>query len=177
MNATCPRCGHKYGFLDAVRDRDLMEVIRMQADFAPHSRLVFEYAELFGCARPMKAVKLLRILTEVREVFVSGQFAFQKRTYRISREGAAAALKMVCNKSFDAPLTCHNYLKKVMVSISEQESRARSARDEKELRQREAGQRGIARRDGVPVKSKDDTGDGLARLGEIAKKLPWSREG
>ncbi len=137
MKLKCPQCGFEYGWLDGVRDADLLDIIRMQADFAPHSRLVFEYAELFGATRPIKAAKLLRVLTEVREIWTSGSFAFQKTRYAISREGMAEALKTVCNKRLSG-LDNHNYLKKVMVSVAEAELQKRAAEAERALKEKES---------------------------------------
>lgn len=136
MKLKCPQCGFEYGWLDAVKDADLLAIIRMQADFSPYSKLVFEYAELFGTTRPIKAAKLLRVLTEIREMWTAGSFAFQKTRYSISREGIAAAMKTVCNKNL-AALDNHNYLKKVMVSVAEAELQKRSADAEKALKAKE----------------------------------------
>lgn len=170
MKLKCPRCGYEYDYREATREQAVLDVIRMQADFAPHSKLVFEYAELFGTTRPMKALKLLRVLSEVREIFLKGEFALQKRSYRISRDGVAAALKAVCNRTFAEPLANHNYLKKVMVSVAEEEGKARAAAEEKALMEKEATLRAGARRagpfeDGAP-----------ARAGDVAKNVPWRRE-
>ncbi len=137
MKLKCPQCGFEYGWLDAVRDDDLKAIIQMQGDFAPHSKLVFEYAGLFGTTRPIKAAKLLRVLTEVREIWTSGSFAFQKTRYAISREGMAHSLKTVCNKRL-AALDNHNYLKKVMVSVAEAELQKRSAETERALKEKES---------------------------------------
>lgn len=68
MKVKCPQCRYEYGFLEAVKDKDLHDIIRMQTDFAPQSKLVMEYAERFDTTRPVKAAKLLRILLEVREM-------------------------------------------------------------------------------------------------------------
>lgn len=137
MKIKCPKCSYEYDFREACRDGDLLEIIRMQADFGGHSRLFFEYAELFGTTRPIKAAKLRRILSEVREVWVSGKFSFQKRTYLISQAGFVAALKTVCNKHFATPLEGHGYLCKVAIGQAEEEERQRSQEAERALRKKE----------------------------------------
>lgn len=145
MKAKCPRCRFEYGYTEAVVDRDLLEIIRMQADFSPHARLVFEYAELFDATRPVKAKKLLRVLTEIREMYVPGEFVFQKSRYGISRNGIAGSLKVVCGKHFTEPLSNHNYLKKVMISMAEEEAKKRSVEEERKLKEKETGLRTGAR--------------------------------
>ena len=137
MNLKCPKCRYPYSFKEAINDEALTDVIRLSADFAPHARLVWEYAELFDTTRPIKALKLLRVLSEVRDVWTSGSFVFQKARHTISREGMVAAMKLVCGKQFASPIENHNYLKKVMVSISEQEAQKRSIEIEKARREKE----------------------------------------
>lgn len=169
MNLKCPKCLYEFDPRDATKNQDIIAVIRMQADFAPQSKLVFEYAELFETTRPVKEAKLLRILSEVREMWASGRFAMNKRVYSISKEGITAALKTVCNKKFAVPLENHNYLKKVMVTISETEATKRSVADERALKERENRLRATSR----PVDPEDEASP--APIGELAKKLPWSR--
>lgn len=170
MKLRCPRCSHEYDLCEAAKDQALLEIIRMQADFAPHSKLVFEYAELFGTTRPIKAAKLLRVLMEALEIWKTRQFVVQKRVYQISKEGFAQALKTVCNKSFSVPLENHNYLKKVMVTVAEQEAQRRSAAEEDELKRKEAGLRaGIKRRE-------EPMDEAPAPIGEAAKNLPWRKQ-
>ncbi len=169
MKLKCPRCSYEYDFREAAKNQDLIAIIKMQADFAPHSRLVFEYAELFETTRPIKAAKLLRILSEALNIWKAGQFSFQKSVYTISKEGFAQALRTVCNKNFSVPLENHNYLKKVLVSMAETETQRRSATAEKELERKEAGLRaGINRRE----ENIDET---PAPIGEAIEKLPWRK--
>ena len=170
MNLKCPKCLHEYDVRQATKDAALIEVIKMQADFTPHSRLVFEYSELFWTTRGLKAAKLLRILTEVRDIWTAEKFAFQKRVYEISKGGIVQALKTVCNKRFDVPLENHNYLKKVMISVAEEETRKRSAEAEKALKEREARMRASTRPESL------EQMDRPTPIGDLAKKLPWKRE-
>lgn len=134
----CVRCGFPQDIRDASKNQSLIEIIQMQVVFAPHSRLVFEYAELFDTTRPIKPAKLCRVLSELKDIWSNGMFAYQKTVYVISRDGIAQGLKLVCNKNFAAPLENHNYLKKVLISIAEDETKKRGDLAEKELRHREA---------------------------------------
>ena len=152
MNIRCPKCRYEHSLRDAMREASLVEIIQMQADFAPHSRLVFEYAEMFDTTRPIKAAKLLRILQEVHGIWTSGKFSFRKVPYQISRDGIVAALKVVCSKKLD--LENHNYLIKVLIGISEQETEKRNIEEEQRLKKKEASlQSGIRPGETVRVTS------------------------
>lgn len=174
-NLKCPRCLYEYDVRDAAKDKDLIEIIRMTPEFGVHHKLVWEYAELFETTRPPKWKKLLRILSEVREIWNSNRFSFQKRVYIISREGIAAALKTVCNKAFSAPLQNHGYLAKVMVTVSEQEAQKKAADAEKALREKEAALRAGARPG--PVKTHDEGSAGQATdVKKVLEKMPWRKD-
>lgn len=170
MNLKCPKCFYEFDVRQATKDAALIEVIKMQADFAPHSKLIFEYSELFWTTRGLKAAKLLRILSEVRDIWTGEKFAFQKRVYEISKGGIVASLKTVCNKRFDVPLENHNYLKKVMISTAEEETRKRSAEAERALKEREARMRASTRPESPEQYERP------AQIGELTKQLPWKRE-
>ncbi len=137
MKVKCPKCRQEYDLKATIREEDLFAILQMRDVFVPNSALVFEYADLFDTVRPIKAAKLLRLLTELKVVWKSGEFNHGKRRFKISRDGMAQALRTVCNRTFSEPLTNHNYLKKVMVSISEKEEEARSIQDEKALKKKE----------------------------------------
>ena len=164
MNIRCPKCRYEHSLRDAMREASLVEIIKMQADFAPHSRLVFEYAEMFDTTRPIKAAKLLRVLLEVHTIWTSGKFSFRKTPYTISKEGIVNALKVVCNKKLD--LENHNYLIKVMIGIAEQEEEKRKIQNEEALKKKERGlQAGVREgetykeRGGMPSQVKDFIGN------------------
>lgn len=141
MNLTCPRCGSQFDYREAFKDATLITIIRMQPEFGPHASLVFEYAELFDTTRPIKAAKLLRVLTEVRELWKAGRFTINRQTYTITQGGIAQALKTVCNKNLSS-LDNHNYLKKVMVTVAEEEEKKRSIDRERVLQEKEKMLRG-----------------------------------
>lgn len=167
MNLKCPKCLHEYDYRQAAKDKAVVQMLGMIPEFAPHNALVLEYLELFETTRPLKTAKLLRIMTEVRDIWKTQQFAFQKRVFDISRNGIAQALKTVCNKRFDVPLENHNYLKKVMISVAEQEAQKRSADQEKALREKEARLRSSSRPEN-PEQIERPT-----PIGELTKTLPW----
>lgn len=165
MKLKCPKCLYEYDPRAATKDQAMLQVIQMQPEFAQHSKLVFEYAELFDTIRPVKAAKLLRILTEVLDIWKAGQFVFQKRFYRISKEGMAQALKTVCNKNL-VSLDNHNYLKKVMVTVAEEEA----VKLEKALKEKEARIRASA-----PHEDADGL-NGPVSMREAGAKLPWRKD-
>jgi len=119
-------------------DADLVAIIKMQTVFGKHANLVWAYCELFGIS-PLKArrKKLRVLLEEMKALFVSGSFSYQKKTYRIGMDAIADALNLIVHKHFETNLENHNYLKKVMISIAEKESRGEGARAEADLRKRE----------------------------------------
>lgn len=162
----CPRCSFQADIRETFKDKDLVEIIRMMPDFGAHHKLVWEYAELFDTTRPMKWKKMLRILSEVREIWNSNRFSLNKRVYAISREGMAAAMKAVCNRSFTSPLVNHAYLAKVMVTVSEAEEAKRSVEAEKAQKEKEARLRAGARaasEDGKPTDVR-----------KILEQMPWN---
>lgn len=138
MKASCPSCGEKFDLEAYLKDRVMIDVIRMLPDFGPHARLAWEYAELFRLGPPLNARKLARVLGEVREFFHGGAFEYQKKRYEISRDGLAAAIRTVCNGQIKGALSNHNYLKKVAIGIADAEAKRRSIDDEKNLRERES---------------------------------------
>ena len=142
MKVRCPYCEAEFDLEAYLKDSIMVQVIRMLPDFGPHSRLAWEYAELFGIRPPLNARKLYRVLAEVREIFIAQAFDFQKRRYEISREGLVQAMRTVCNqlrsgRPGGSPLQNHNYLKKVAIGIAEGESTERSRQEEKNLRTKE----------------------------------------
>lgn len=139
MKIKCPKCRHEYPLREATREEALMEILKMRDVFAPHAKLVFEYVDLFDTVRPIKAAKMLRLLKEISNAWQSGKVKVHKRTLTISKAGIAEAMKIVCNRTFEDPLTNHNYLKKVMVGIAEKEAENQSAQAERDLRKKEKG--------------------------------------
>lgn len=135
----CPECGKEFDYLEARMSEDWRRVIGLLPSFGDQGRLVFEYIEKFG-VNPLrlKSSKILRLLKEMEHLFKSEGYTFSGKVYRITRSGIVRALTLVNNKAFDRPLENHNYLKKVMVSISKEEQKERSIRDEKALREKEA---------------------------------------
>jgi len=123
----CPKCMYKFDYREAVMDDDWRKIIILLPVFERHGKLVFEYAEKFG-------INPLRIMGKL---FESESFEWRKSTKSISKSGIVEALDIVVNKHFDVPLENHNYLKKVMVGISDREGKEKSKRAERETRERE----------------------------------------
>ncbi len=148
-----------------MKDAVILQAFKMLPDFGPHARLAWEYAELFRLGPPFNARKLVRVLGEVREFFHGGAFEYQKRKYEISRDGLAAAIRVVCNAQIKGGLQNHNYLKKCAIRIAEEESAERSKIEEGKRRKEEkakmepqpstASGQGISQIQNVPEKVKD----------------------
>ncbi len=143
----CTKCGEEINPQEGQAENEWVDIIRLLPSFGNHSRLAFEYVELFGVVPlRMKGKKILRLLRDVAALFGNERFSFQKKTYRISKSGIAEALGVVCNKHFAAPLENHNYLKKVMITISERELKEQRALEDRRQREREQeiiGQRSL----------------------------------
>jgi hypothetical protein len=103
-----------------------------------HSSAVMGYVCLFGVTPfHLKAPKFRRIMEEMVKLFDAQAFSYQKKTYSISHAGIIEALDICIKKNFGEVLENHNYLKKVMIGISEREGKGKSKQDEKDLRIRE----------------------------------------
>ena len=120
-------------------DKDLKFIFEALPSFGTrYSNLVMAYICLFGVTPfQIKAPKLRSILTEMKALFDSQSFAYQKKIYNISHAGIGEALDIVIKKNFETSLDSHNYLRRVMVTIAERESKEKSVRAEKDLRTRE----------------------------------------
>lgn len=104
-----------------------------------HSSAVMGYVCLFGVTPfHLKAPKFRRIMEEMVKLFDAQAFSLSKKLYPISHAGIAEALDICIKKNFTEHLENHNYLKKVMVGISEREGKEGSRRAEKDLRQSES---------------------------------------
>ena len=139
MKFNCPNCRKEYDFMALQLSADLNAIIAMSDAFGRHRAVVWAYAELFGVVPfHAKAKKLRLILEELKKLFDGAGFSYQKRLYRIAPEGIAEALNVVVKKNFADGLDSHNYLKKVMINISEREEKDSGRRTEKDLRKKEA---------------------------------------
>ena len=134
----CPKCSHKFDYREAIMDEDWQKIITLLPVFERHGKLVFEYVEKFGI-KPLtiKSSKVLRLLRQMVSLFESEVFEWRKSNKSISKSGIVEALDIVVNKHFDTPLENHNYLKKVMVGISDREGKENSKRAEREMREKE----------------------------------------
>ncbi len=171
----CANCGHEINLVEDRKGGAIMECIRMSGRFGQASNLVFEYALLRLGGRSIKEqeLKLCRILEGLLKLWESGKFVLQKKQFTISQVGILAALKAVCDRGLKGPLENDNYLKKVMVDISEEEGKTRSIEDEKKLRKRETELRGGRFMDHPESPPATDPGweGGLKNIGNILKTI------
>lgn len=137
----CPNCGHKYDLAGDRKDQALADCIRLSGRFGQAANLVFEYSLLRLGDRTLKnhELKLCRILEGLLKLWEGGKFGLQKKAYTISQAGILEALKTTCDRGLKGPLENDNYLKKIMVGISEQEAHDLSVKAEKALREKEKG--------------------------------------
>jgi hypothetical protein len=124
--------------MELTHDSDLYAIIDMLGTFGRHSNVVAAYTQLFGL-RPLKnKTKKWRVLLEEMKVIFDAQaFNYQKKKYLISHAGIVEALNVVVHRYFTEPLENHNYLKKVMIGISEKETAAAGKQGERDLRKKE----------------------------------------
>lgn len=122
------------------QEGDVSAIIQMLPSFGKHAHAVMGYCYLFGVS-PMhlKAKKLRLLLEELKRLFDGESFSFERRKYAISHAGIAEALDIMIKRDFAKPLSNHNYLKQVMITISEREGKAAGSQAEKGLRKKEAG--------------------------------------
>lgn len=144
----CPHCGKVFDLREAIIDEEWREILKLMSELDGHGKLFLEYIENFG-VHPLRirTKKISRLLSELHEIYTSGIFKFKNKVYRISKKGVIEALKTVCNKQFDPPLTNHNYLKQVMIGIAEREEKERRREEERKLKEREDAIRNYGIRD------------------------------
>ena len=118
-------------------------IIQMLPSFGTkHAHLVMGYCYLFGVTPfRLKAKKLRLLLEEMKRLFDAESFTFEKRQYGISHAGISEALDAMIKRNFARTLLNHNYLKQIMIGISEREGKAAGRIAEKKLLRREAALR------------------------------------
>jgi len=120
-------------------DKDLRYIFDVLPSFGTrYSNLVMAYCCLFGVTPfQLKAKKLRLIMEEMKRLFDAQAFSYQKKLYPISHDGIAEALDIMVKRNWSKHLSNHNYLKLVMIDISEREGKASSKTAEKDLRKKE----------------------------------------
>ena len=140
MNFDCPYCREKLNLLEVLHESDLATIIALAASFGGNFQKVRAYCYLFGTTPlHLKATKLRILLEEMKRLFDSETFTFEKRSYAISRSGIVEALDIMVKRNWSKPLPNHNYSKQIMISISEREGKGAGIEAEKDLRKKEAG--------------------------------------
>jgi hypothetical protein len=166
MKSKCPYCLKELDFHELNFEEDLRAALNIMPAFERHAHLVMGYCYLFGVTPfRVKAKKLRLILEEMKKLFDAEAFAYQKKTYVISRAGIAEALDVVIKKHFATPLESHNYLKKIMIAIAEREAGARSRAQEDVLREKEEKMRLEQR------PSPEEAVENLKRLNVIIERI------
>lgn len=128
--------------MELQTDSDLYAIIKMLPVFGKHHNLAWAYIELFGITPMRPKTKKIRILLEeMKALFDAQAFNYQKKQYQITQAGIAEALNVVIHRHFADRLESHNYLKKIMIGISEREAGTAGREAEKSLRKKEDGLR------------------------------------
>jgi len=138
MKFNCPCCRKELDLMELILEQDLNAIMRTMSAFGAHGNLVMAYCYLFGVTPyRIKAKKYRILLEEMKRLFDAEAFSFEGRKYDISRQGIAEALDVVVKREFTRPLNNHNYLKTIMIGISERERTAKSKQAERDLREKE----------------------------------------
>jgi len=143
--------------MEVFQESDTSAIIMMLPAFGKHAHPVMGYCYLFGVTpMKLKAKKLRLLLEELKRLFDAESFSFEKRRYAISQAGIAEALDIMVKRDFTSTLKNHNYLKQVMMDISEREGKMASRVAETNLRAREDGLRSGVRPEGdeIPPEAK-----------------------
>lgn len=157
--------------MEIQMDKDLRFIFEVLPSFGTrYSNLVMGYACLFGVTPfQIKAKKLRLIMEEMKRLFDAQAFTYQKKKHEISHAGIGEALDICVKKNFAEHLENHNYLKKVMIGISEREGKDKSKSTEKDLKKREAGF--VNREAGQERPSAAEIKANLERVGSIIKTI------
>lgn len=177
MKTVCPYCRKELEVMELLDDNDALAAIRMLNTFGRHANLVCAYTELFGI-RPLRAKGMKKwrvLLEEMKRLFDSESFTYQKRAYRISQAGIVEALNVVVHRNFADGLDSHNYLKKIMIGISEREFQEKSRQGEKDLRRREEALMAGNRPERATYQDIKDTWDYVEQKAR-ARKYPTADE-
>lgn len=165
MNFDCPYCHKRLNLMELQLESDLMAIIKMQPVFGQNANLVWGYIELFGITpRLAKPKKIRALLEDMRTLLETGMFSYQKKRYRISQGGIVEALNIMVRRNFEMPLNNHNYLKTIMLPISEREGKAAGRKSEEDLRQNE-------KRLMSGVRDEATTEKGVHYIGDILKNI------
>lgn len=146
--------------MEIEQESDLRYIISVLPAFGERYRgLVLCYAQLFGISpMALKTKKIRLLLEDMKRLFDAQAFSYQKKTYKISHAGIGQALDVLVKKHWPEPLENHNYLKKVMIGIAEQEEKEASRAHDAAVRQREDLQRaGHHREDPAKFEARDCT--------------------
>lgn len=140
MKSNCPYCKREIELMEVFQESDTSAILQMLPSFGnKYAHLVMGYCYLFGVSPlHLKAKKLRLLLEELKRLFDAESFTFERKVYGISHAGIAEALDAMIKRNFTRTLANHNYLKQIMIGISEREGKASGRLAEKDLRQKEA---------------------------------------
>jgi len=186
---TCPFCGESVDAVQAVAEGEHREYLELLAAFGPTRPAVIAYLDLFRAApgAAMRIATRLKLVRELARLWEMESFAFNRRTYQISRAQIAESLHdTVRAKRGPAPLSNHNYLKQVMLGKLDRTERQEKRQEARQEREREERRRAGVR-DAAPPPPADAEAegpaiwegplDGLAGMLAAAYRTPFLRGG
>ena len=112
----CPICRGKFSHDDCVRENLKDEYIEIAAYFGRGWLAVNEYVDCFRGSQygSVGEKKRLRILQEIKSLFESCEFDFEKKRYRTDKKSIYGAIKVIIDKEM-TKLKDHNYLKQILI--------------------------------------------------------------
>lgn len=133
--------------MEIQMEKDLRFIFDVLPAFGTrYAQYVMGYCYLFGITPfKIKAKKLRLLLEELKRLFDAQSFSYQKKNYPISHAGIGEALDICIKKNFATALDSHNYLKKIMIGISEREGTEAGRAGEVQLRKKEEALRNSER--------------------------------
>lgn len=152
---TCPACAHEFDVLQSLAEGELREYLEMLAGFGPLRSTVEAYLDLFRAApgAAMRVPTRLRLVRELRRLWDEKAFAFARHLHHISQAQISEALtQTVRAMQGKAGVVNHNYLKKVMLGLLDQDQRQEKRQESQAEQALEAKRRaGQHRREPAPA--------------------------
>lgn len=112
----CPVCRSKFGVDDCLKEGLKDEFVELASFFGRGWMVVNEYVDCFRGNQwgSVGEKKRLRILQEIKFLFESCEFEFEKKKYRTDKKSIYGAIKVVIDKEM-TKLRDHNYLKQILI--------------------------------------------------------------
>lgn len=112
----CPVCRSKFCVDDCLKEAIKDEFIELASFFGRGWLAVNEYVDCFRGSQwgSVGEKKRLRILQEIKALFESCEFEFEKKKYRTDKKSIYGAIKVIIDKEM-TKMKDHNYLKQILI--------------------------------------------------------------